>query len=113
MHHSSDHDGSVPSQPTEEQSQENSQPGPAEPALAAKPQQERAKTVEASSTSVAIKIQYNGLERTTELPSLNLDMIRRLALEAEFRNMRIAELIGELIVGMVKKDLFPAVLGKP
>jgi hypothetical protein len=40
-------------------------------------------------------------------------MIGRLALEAEFRNMSAAELIGELIIGMVKKDLFPEGLGKP
>jgi hypothetical protein len=69
-------------------------------------------TLEAGSPSVAIRFQYNGMERTTELP-LNLDMIGRLAWEAEFRNMSIAELIGELIMGMVKKDLFPQVLGKP
>src|SRR6476661_6803461 len=44
---------------------------------------------------------------------VNLDMIGRLAWEAEFRNMSTAELISELIMGMVKKDLFPEVLGKP
>ena len=70
------------------------------------------KTLDADSPSVAIRFQYNGMERTTELP-LNLDMIGRLALEAEFRNMSAAELIGELIIGMVKKDLFPEGLGKP
>jgi hypothetical protein len=62
------------------------------------------KTLEADSPSVAIRFQYNGMERTTVLP-LNLDMIGRLGLEAEFRNMSTAELIGELIMGMVKKDL--------
>ena len=67
-------------------------------------------TLEAGSPSVAIKFQYKGTERTTELP-LNLDMIGRLAWEAEFRNMSIAELIGELIMGMVKKDLFPRCSG--
>ena len=111
MHDSIDHNGSALSQPIE-QSQENSRSGPTEPPPAAKPQQERVKTLEADSPSVAIRFQYNGMERTTELP-LNLDMIGRLALEAEFRNMSIAELIGELIMGMVKKDLFRAVLGKP
>ena len=69
-------------------------------------------TLEAGSPSVAIRFQYKGTERTTELP-LNLDMIGRLAWEAEFRNMSTAELIAELIMGMVKKDLFPEVLGKP
>ena len=103
MHDPIDHNGSALSQPTEQ----NSQSGPA-----AKPQQDRLQMLEAGSPSVAIKFQYKGTERTTELP-LNLDMIGRLALEAEFRNMSIAELIGELIMGMVKKDLFRAVLGKP
>ena len=112
MHDPIDHNGSALSQPIEEQSQENSRSGPAEPAPAAKPQQDRVKTLEAGSPSVAIRFQYKGTERTTELP-LNLDMIGRLAWEAEFRNMSTAELIGELIMGMVKKDLFPAVLGKP
>ena len=50
-----------------------------------------------------------GEERATELP-LTHDMIRQLAFEAELRNMRIGELIGELIVAMLKKDLFQAVL---
>ena len=112
MHDPIDHNGSALSQPTEQQSHQNSQSGPAEPAPAAKPQQDRLQTLEAGSPSVAIRFQYNGTERTTELP-LNLDMIGRLALEAEFRNMSTAELIGELIMGMVKKDLFPEVLGKP
>ena len=112
MHDPIDHNGSALSQPIEEQSQENSRSGPTEPPPAAKPQQERVKTLEAGSPSVAIRFQYNGMERTTELP-LNLDMIGRLALEAEFRNMSAAELIGELIIGMVKKDLFPEGLGKP
>src|SRR3981189_566788 len=76
------------------------------------PQQARLQTLEAGSPSVAIVFQYKGTERTTELP-LNLDMIGRLAWEAEFRNMSTAELICELIMGMVKKDLFPEVLGKP
>ena len=112
MYDPTDHNGSALSQPIEEQSQENSRSGPTEPPPTAKPQQERVKTLEAGSPSVAIRFQYNGMERTTELP-LNLDMIGRLALEAEFRNMSAAELIGELIIGMVKKDLFPEGLGKP
>ena len=112
MHDPIDHNGSALSQPTEQQSHQNSQSGAAEPAPAAKPQQDRLQTLEAGSPSVAIRFQYKGTERTTELP-LNLDMIGRLAWEAEFRNMSTAELISELIMGMVKKDLFPEVLGKP
>ena len=107
MHNPTDHNGSALSQPIEEQSQENSRSGPTESSPAAKP-----RALEAGSPSVAIRFQYKGMERTTELP-LNPDMIGRLAWEAEFRNISIAELIGELIMGMVKKDLFPEVLGKP
>jgi hypothetical protein len=66
----------------------------------------------ASSTSVAIKFQYKGMERTAELP-LTRDMIGQLAWEAEFRNMTIGELIAELIVAAVKKDLLQAVLSGP
>jgi len=112
QHSPIDRNRSMLPHPIEEQSQGNSRSGPAEPAPAAKPQEDRLQTLEAGSPSVAIRFQYNGIERTTELP-LNLDMIGRLAWEAEFRNMSTAELISELIMGMVKKDLFPEVLGKP
>ena len=103
---------SMLSQPIEEQSQGNSRSGPAEPALAAKPQQERVQTLEAGSASIAIRIQYKGTERTIELP-LTLDEVARLAWEAEFRDMRIGQFIGELIAAMVTKDLFRVVLDKP
>src|SRR5262249_32447207 len=45
----------------------------------------------------AIRMQYKGDERTTELP-LAHDMIGLLAFEAAFRNVTIGELISELIV---------------
>ena len=54
-------------------------------------------------------MRYKGGERTTELP-LTQDMTRQLAFEAELRNMRIGELISELMVAMLTKDLFQAVL---
>jgi hypothetical protein len=108
IHRPIDRDGSGPSQPTEEQSQESSQSLPAEPVL---PEHDQVKTLQAGPASVAIRIQYNGMERMTELP-LTLDMIGRLAWEAELRDMRIGELIAKLIVAMVRKDLFPVVLGK-
>ena len=53
-------------------------------------------------------MQYRGEERTTEL-SLTQDMIGRLAFEAAFRNVQIGELIGELIVGLLKEDLLQLV----
>jgi len=90
-------------QPTEEQSQENSQSEPTEPALIARPQQQRAITPDACSASLAIRMQYRGEERTTVLP-LTQDMIGKLALEAAFRNMSIGEFIGEIIVAVLKQD---------
>ena len=55
-------------------------------------------------------MRYKGEEQTTELP-LTHDMIGQLALEAELRgNTRIGELIGELMVAILKKDLFQTVL---
>jgi hypothetical protein len=111
MHCPNDHDGSVPSKPTEEQSQAGSLSGSAESTLAAKPQQKRVKTSDACSGSVAITIQYKGRERTIELP-LTMEATAQLAWEAEFRDMRIGEFIAEIIVAVVKQDLFQA-LGKP
>jgi hypothetical protein len=57
----------------------------------------------------AIRLQCRGRERTTELP-LTQQVVRQLAFEAELRNMRIGELVGEVIVAMLKKDLLQAVL---
>ena len=57
-------------------------------------------------------MQYKGMERTTELP-LTLDEVARLAWEAECRDMRIGQFIGEIIAAMVTKDLFRVVLDKP
>jgi hypothetical protein len=64
---------------------------------------------EVGSANFAIRMRYKGEERTIELP-LTHDMIAQLALEAESRNMRIGELIGELIAATLKKDLFQTVL---
>src|SRR6516165_861605 len=97
------------SQLTKERSEQNLQSGPVEQAQAPTPHQEQAKRAnEAGAAHFAIRMQYKGEERTTELP-LTPDMIRELAFEAELRNIRIAELIGELMVAMLKKDLFQAV----
>lgn len=105
----------VPLQPSKERPQEE-RPGPVEQAQASTAcdepaKEERAKRAnEAAAANLAIRIQYRGEERTTQLP-LTQDMVRQLAFEAEFRNMRIGEFVGELIVAMLKKDLFQAVLG--
>jgi hypothetical protein len=87
----------------------NSQSQPAEPAVIAKSQQERATTPDACSASFAIRMQYRGEERTTELP-LAQDMIGQLALEAAFRNVSIGEFIGEIIVAVLKQDLLQTAL---
>jgi hypothetical protein len=95
---------------TKEGPEQNSQSAPVEQAQTPTPHQERAKRMnEVGSANFAIRMRYKGEERTTELP-LTHDMIGQLAFEAELRNMRIGELIGELMVAMLKKDLFQAVL---
>jgi len=54
-------------------------------------------------------MQYRGDERITELP-LTQDMIRRLAYEAQFLGMSMGKLVSELIIAMIKEDLFQQVL---
>jgi hypothetical protein len=67
------------------------------------------RTSEVGTANFAIRMQYRGQERTTQLP-LTQDVVRQLAFEAEFRNMRIGEFVGEVIVAMLKKDLLQTVL---
>ena len=52
---------------------------------------------EAGAASLAIKMQYRGEERVTELP-LTQDMITQLAVESAFRSVPICDLIGHLIM---------------
>jgi hypothetical protein len=94
--HAGDYDERVPLQATEEQSQGNTQSQPAELAVIATPQQERATTPDACSASFAIKFQYGGMERTAELP-LTPHTIRQVALEAALRDVKIEELVAEII----------------
>jgi hypothetical protein len=108
--HHADDAGKGVLQPTKARPEQNSQSAPVEQAQTPTPHQERAKRMnEVGLANFAIRMRYKGEERTTELP-LTHDMIRQLAFEAELRNMRIGELIGELMVAMLKKDLFQAVL---
>jgi hypothetical protein len=92
---------------SKERPDQNSRSWPVEQAQAPTPWQEWAKR--ATDAGFAIKMRYRGEERTTELP-LAQDMIGQLAFEAAFRNVTIGELIGELIVAVVNKDLLQAVL---
>src|SRR5262249_17612830 len=64
---------------------------------------------EGTPVNFAIWMQYRGQQRTTEL-ALTLQTVRQLAFEAEFRNMRIGEFVGEVIVAMLRKNLLQAVL---
>jgi hypothetical protein len=109
-HHPSDHNGPMPSEPTEGQSCGTSQLEPAGPAIIAEPQQERATASRACSACFAIRIEYRGGQRTHELP-LTTHMIGELALEATVREVPIGELIAEIIKAMADKDLFKRVLG--
>jgi hypothetical protein len=67
---------------------------------------------EDSSASFAVRMRYKGGERTTEMP-LTHDMIGQLAVEAELRNMKIGQLVSEIIIAVTKDDLFQLVLNKP
>jgi hypothetical protein len=82
--------------------------GVAEPAVIGKPQ-ERATIPDACSANFAIRFHYRGMERTAELP-LTPHTIRRVALEASLRDVKIEELIAEIITAMVNKGLFPLVV---
>jgi hypothetical protein len=109
-HHADDASKGVILQSTKERPEQNSQSAPVEQAQTPTPHQERAKRMnEVGLANFAIRMRYKDEERTTELP-LTHDMIRQLAFEAELRNMRIGELVGELMVAMLEKDLFQAVL---
>jgi len=66
-----------------------------------------------SSPVLGIVIKYKGESRTTELP-LSADVIGLLAIEAEFRGVKLAELVARLLAEITKKDLFGQVLdGSP
>jgi hypothetical protein len=93
-----------------EQLQKNSQSAPVEQPQATTPHEERTRTDKMGLANLALRMRYRGDERTSELP-LAQDMIWQLAFEAQFRNMSIGELVGELVKAMMKKDdLFQHVL---
>jgi hypothetical protein len=95
--------GDVPLPPINGQSQQNSRPGSVEQPQATTPHEERARTDEMGLANLALRMKYRAYERTSELP-LTQDMIRQLAFEAQFRNMSIGELVGELLTAIVKRD---------
>jgi hypothetical protein len=95
-----DRDGGLSIQPKE-------QSGPGEQAQFTTSDQERPHKVD--SANLALRMQYRGSERITELP-LTQDMISCLAFEAQFRGISMGKLVGELIIAMIKDDLFQQVL---
>ena len=101
--------GDVPLPPINGQSQQNSQSGPVEQPQATTPHEERARTDEMGLANLALGMKYRGDERTSEL-LLTQDMIRQLAFEAQFRNMSMGELVGELLIAIMKRDIFQHVL---
>jgi hypothetical protein len=74
------------------------------------PSQAQAQADKMPSAQFTIRMEYKGVECTAEL-ALTPDMIEHLVLEAEFRNLRIGELIRDLILSTVKNDLFRLVYG--
>jgi hypothetical protein len=76
------------------------------------PHEERARTDKMGLANLALRMKYRGYEQTSELP-LTQDILRHLAFEAQFRDMSIGELVGALILVIMKKDLFQHVLLEP
>jgi hypothetical protein len=66
---------------------------------------------EASGGRFAFMLQYSGQRRITVLP-LSQNMIGKIALEAQFRDMQMCQLLGQLITATLNKDLFQVVLGE-
>jgi hypothetical protein len=87
------------------------QPPPAEQAQIATPHHARARTYEPDAVNFSLKMQYRGEERTTDLP-LTQDMMRRLTIEAWLRDMKMAEVVSEVIIGVIKGNLFHPVLDR-
>jgi hypothetical protein len=73
------------------------------------PYEERARADEIGLATFGLTMKYRGHERTTELP-LTQDMIMQLVFEAQFRNMRVGTLVGEVLLAIMKRDLFQHVL---
>jgi hypothetical protein len=73
------------------------------------PHEKRARADEMGLATFDLRMKYRGHERTRELP-LTQDMITQLAFEAQFRNMSIGELVGELLAAIMKRDIFQHVL---
>jgi hypothetical protein len=61
--------------------------------------------------SFSLRLQYRGAERTTEIP-LTQAMMKQLAMEAGLRDMKIGELVSEVISGVINGNLFHSVFDR-
>src|SRR5262249_5602987 len=59
--------------------------------------------------SLALLMRYRGSTRTTEL-AVSPEVISQLVLEAEFREVKLGDLISRLITAIAERDLFRTVL---
>ena len=91
------------------QPQQNSLSEPVKQPEATTSHEERARADEMDLATLGLTMKYRGHERTTELP-LTQDMIMQLVFEAQFRNMRVGTLVGEVLLAIMKRDLFQHVL---
>jgi hypothetical protein len=74
------------------------------------PSEQMAEAPKVGSPRFAIRMEYKGVVCKTEL-ALTLDMIEGLAFEAELRNLRLGELIRDIVVSTVENNLFREVFG--
>jgi hypothetical protein len=95
----------VPLPPMSGQPQQNSLSEPVKQPEAITSHEERARADEIGLATLGLTMKYRGHERTTELP-LTQDMIMQLVFEAQFRNMRIGALVGELLLAIMKRGIF-------
>ena len=102
-------DVSVPLQPIEEGSRQDSQPGPPERTWHTTRHQQRPKAKEADLANLTLTMHYKGEGRTTKLALTPL-AIGQLALEAGLRDMSIGEFVSELVTATIQKNLFQRVL---
>jgi hypothetical protein len=100
--------GGVGLAPISGQPQQNSLSEPVKQPEATTPQEERARADEMGLATFGLTMKYRGHERTTELP-LTQDMIMHLVFEAQFRNKRVGDLVGELLLTIMKRDIFQRV----
>ena len=63
----------------------------------------------AASTKISITMRYRGKEASTDL-TLTSHALGELALIAMLRDLSIAELVGQILAGAIKKDMIKQIL---